>query len=258
MSEDGLGEWFGLHSRLPPEKPFVSLSHAVSWIVLRRSCAGPVLSKLLGLGKKQCDTRIDENERLDRAIKSAVERLTDLGLGRKIEMLGRKYAHVLADDGDGKILTERIPPRRMADYRGFDSLDDTLFLVPYREVKLGWCRDRQEICSPLGDHFRFVMVNRADLMREFPAETGPHGTFDIAVGSQPQTLARAPAVKNGRPPNDEAILAKADEMKKCGLDGYKIASTMRLEPGFENVSTTLVRELIKGRYPAGPPKKPAQ
>ena len=258
MSEDGLGEWLGLHSRLPSEKPFVSLSHAVSWIALRRSSAGPVLSKLLGLGKKQCDERIDENERLDRAIKSAVERLTDLGLGGKIEILGRKYAHVLVDDSDDKIPTERIPALRMADYRGFDTLDDTLFLAPYREVKLAWCRDRLEICSPLGEHFRFVMVNRADLMREFPAETGPHDTFEIAVGSQPQTLARAPAVKNGRPPSDGVIQAKADEMKERGLSGHEIAATMRLETDFENAGTVLVRDLIKGRYLAGRPKKPAQ
>lgn len=68
---------------------------------------------------------------------------------------------------------------------------------------------------------------------------------------------RAPAVKRGYPPPDSDILAKADEMKQRGLDGYSIASKMRLEPGFENVATTVVRELIKGRWTGGRPSAKA-
>lgn len=69
---------------------------------------------------------------------------------------------------------------------------------------------------------------------------------------------RAPSVKAGRPPSDDDILAKADEMKQRGLTGYEIASQMRLEAGFENVSTIAVRELIKGRWKApGRPKNGA-
>ncbi|MEO5493751.1 MAG: hypothetical protein ABIR08_06955 [Sphingomonas sp.] len=172
MSADanGLAQSFGLLSRLPPDKPFVSLSHAISWIALRRSVAGPVLSKLLGLGKMQCHERIDQNDRLDRAIKSAVEKFADLGLGEQIEILGQKYAHVFDDDRDDKIPTERIPAQRFADYRGFDTLDDTLFPAPYRKVELAWRRERAEHDSPLENHYRFIMVNRADLMREFPSD----------------------------------------------------------------------------------------
>lgn len=173
--------------------------------------------------------------------------------------LGKKYLHVLAEDNDDRIPTERIPAEQIGDYRGFDTLNDTLFPEPYRKLKLAWGPNRREIFSPLGKHYRFVMVNRADLIREFPAEAGLHGSaFEFPVSSQRQTLARAPAVKHGRPPSDEDILVKADEMRKRDLDGYQIASTMHREPGFENVSTTAVRGLIKGRYPAGRPKKPAQ
>lgn len=64
-------------------------------------------------------------------------------------------------------------------------------------------------------------------------------------------LARAPAVKKGRPPSDELVLAKADDMKARGYTGYDIAAKMRLEPGFENVATTAVRQLIKGRWKGG-------
>lgn len=74
--------------------------------------------------------------------------------------------------------------------------------------------------------------------------------------SEPAIPSRAPAVKAGRPPDKDLILAKADEMKKRGLIGYDIAKKMRLEPGFKNVATTEVRELIRGRWTSsGRPKK---
>jgi hypothetical protein len=67
---------------------------------------------------------------------------------------------------------------------------------------------------------------------------------------------RAPSVKAGRPPSDDEILAKAEEMKTGGLDGRTIAKSMRYELGFENVANTTVRELILGRWPpGGRPKK---
>ena len=60
---------------------------------------------------------------------------------------------------------------------------------------------------------------------------------------------RAPAYKAGNPPTSEAILAKADEMRtQTQMTAREIASKMHLEPGFENVATRDVRELLKGRY----------
>ena len=45
-------------------------------------------------------------------------------------------------------------------------------------------------------------------------------------------------------------------MKAKGLSTYKIASLLRMETGFENVTTTAARNLIKGRWkPSGRPKK---
>jgi hypothetical protein len=67
---------------------------------------------------------------------------------------------------------------------------------------------------------------------------------------------RASSFKSARGPDRATILAKADEMKASGMDGRTIAKEMRLIPGFENVYTTEVRELIKGRWePSGRPKK---
>ena len=70
-------------------------------------------------------------------------------------------------------------------------------------------------------------------------------------------VGRAPSVKAGRSPSDDAILEKASEMKARGLTGRTIAKKMRLEAGFENVATTAVRDLIKGKWASGRPKKPA-
>jgi|GEM_PF-5503520 len=66
---------------------------------------------------------------------------------------------------------------------------------------------------------------------------------------------RAPAVKAGRPPSDAEILEKAEEMKARGMTGYELASMMRHETGFANVTTTAVRGLILKRWKGGRPKK---
>jgi hypothetical protein len=112
-----------------------------------------------------------------------------------------------------------------------------------------------------------IAVNRPDLWMVFPitgTAVDPKPDNPQARKGQPPIAEtvfpsdRAPAVKSSRPPSDDAILAKADEMKARGLDGRTIAKEMRLEPGFENVATTLVRELIKRRWkPGGRPKKTA-
>ena len=86
-----------------------------------------------------------------------------------------------------------------------------------------------------------------------------HASEITADSQSPNAIvSRAPAAKAGRPPSDMEILRKANEMKARGLDGRTLAKQMRLEAGFENVATTAVRELIKGRWkPGGRPKKGA-
>lgn len=99
-----------------------------------------------------------------------------------------------------------------------------------------------------------IAVHRRDLFDEFPAD-------GCTAAAEPNSLdegtivARAPAVKTGRPPSDGEIIAKADEMKARGMGQQAIAKEMRLEPGFENVATTEVRKLILGRWPRGRPPK---
>lgn len=70
-----------------------------------------------------------------------------------------------------------------------------------------------------------------------------------------QGAQRTPAVKKGKPPTDDRILAKADEMHAKGMTSREIAKFMCREPGFENAGTVLVRDLLKGRWARGRRKK---
>lgn len=104
----------------------------------------------------------------------------------------------------------------------------------------------------------FIQVKREDALAIFPAgmSADSPANQEASMPAGGESKLRAPAVKAGRPPGPEAILAKADEMKAGGLDSYRIASQMRHQVGFENVATTEVRELIKGRWkPSGRPKR---
>ncbi|MBX9660983.1 MAG: hypothetical protein K2X00_20695 [Nitrospiraceae bacterium] len=92
-----------------------------------------------------------------------MKRLTDLGSAGKIEIRAQRFRDVLDDDNE--IFTEQMPQVRLADYRWFDTLDDSL----YRGLGLAWDHNRQQLRYPRDDrHYRFVTVNRAELLREFP------------------------------------------------------------------------------------------
>ncbi len=80
------------------------------------------------------------------------------------------------------------------------------------------------------------------------------GNLKIGGRSLPnpkQGKERKPSVKKGRPPSDDLILAKADEMHAQGVGSRAIARDISKVPGFENVGTVAARALIDGRYPRG-------
>lgn len=96
-----------------------------------------------------------------------------------------------------------------------------------------------------------VWISRKDLLREFKASASDE------QASNHHTSDGNASYISSRMPSDDQILAKADAMKSEGYDSYKIAKEMRHEPGFERVSNGLVRELIRGRWPPGRPRKKA-
>ena len=144
LEPDPLSQGLNLPSiQLPPAESFVTLSHAVSWIAFRHSIDGPHLSMELGIGKYRDPPDAAEDARKDEAIADAVKRLTDLGAAGTIEILGRYFRDV--GDDEIEILTERIPALRMADYRRFDTLDDSL----HRGIGLSWDHGRRQAFSKI-------------------------------------------------------------------------------------------------------------
>lgn len=105
-----------------------------------------------------------------------------------------------------------------------------------------------------GNAYRVLLERSGALTLGYPASTTSDAlsrTGQSPSRDQSASSGRAPSVKKGPPPPDEDILAKADEMKARGMNGHAIAKSMRLEPGFENTPTTLVRQLTLGRWPRG-------
>lgn len=147
----------------PPDDPFLTLSHALSWIAFRHSIGGPQLSTEIGIASHRSPSEIAEDARRDEALVRAVKLLTDLGSVGKIEIRGKLFRDVLDDEDE--IFTARISQVQLADYQWFDTLDDSL----HRGLGLAWDHNRRQPRYPRdARHYRFVTVNRAELLREFP------------------------------------------------------------------------------------------
>jgi hypothetical protein len=123
---------------------------------------GTRLSIEIGLGPNRDLSLAAKYAESDTLLLIAVKSLTDLGTAGVIEIRGKFFRDVLDDEID--ILTDCIPLLRLADYRWFDMLDDCL----HRGLGLAWDH-KGDACYPRDDrHFRFVTVNRTQLLREFP------------------------------------------------------------------------------------------
>lgn len=215
-----------------PEQAYVTLSQALSWLAFGVPLKSEALVTALEFGSsdKIGDARL--------RLREAVDRLADAASGGWVGMQGKFISHGF-DDGGAK--TQPIPPQAFHDFARFDASSDGLNLGH----GLAWRYSPDGLDTAENDRpeeaYRSVMVHCRELC-EFSDKRD-----------------RAPSYKRGRPPSDEDILIKADEMKGRGMNGYEIASLMHKEQGFEHVSTTRVRELINGKYPRGKGKwKPAQ
>jgi hypothetical protein len=147
--------------KLPPESPFIMLSEALTWIAFRVSMARDHLHEVLSL--ESYGGRVPQE-----AIKDAVAQLTALGSDGKVALRG-KYQPSPNDD-EKLLLTAKIDPIKLEDYRLFSYLEDEL---GYGEGLLFWRNaDSSIIDRILGsgrkDSFLQVKVSRTDLLREFP------------------------------------------------------------------------------------------
>lgn len=264
-------EMTGQHqTRKLPDVVYVSLAEALTWIAFRDAMSPEELRSHVE-GIRTSDTKSDD-ERLAQFFGGQEDDAADIpgsayfadrerGLQRlsdawatlrqtvaheNIKVRGRfsaGYSLAGASLADTVQLTADV----LATFSQFDVSTGGIRRQPNGSPHVLW-RDHQGFGREFGsfgsderaaDGFFFVEVQRAGLVN------------NVSLAQK----MRAASVKTGRPPPDDEILARADAMKLRGTDGRTIAKTMRLEPGFENVATTQVRELIRGRWKAGPPRK---
>ncbi|MDR3410809.1 MAG: hypothetical protein P4L87_07680 [Formivibrio sp.] len=122
---------------------------------------GTELGDWIGMGHDPSPANVD----IDRALCKAIDRLTDLARGGKIEIYGKFYESVMVDDRD--FHTRPISSEDLSNYRQFDT-PDTL----WRGRGLAWQNDRQDLPAITADHYREVEVKRDDLIRFFDAGGG--------------------------------------------------------------------------------------
>jgi hypothetical protein len=150
---------------LPPAEPFVTLSHALSWIAFGVSMRSDQLHEVLS------EDRYGEHDPQE-AIKAAAAQLTSLARRGTITLHG-KYRESHRDE-KRTLLTAPIEPIKLADYRQFNYLADEL----RHGEGLTWWRTDKGVIDRLvsgGRHDSYidVSVDRVDLLREFPPEVRP-------------------------------------------------------------------------------------
>lgn len=146
--------------RLPPERTFVNLSEALSWIAFRFSlnCDG----LLRAMGDPALNIADPQAKLAD-----AMEHLADYGCGGHIRLLG-KYLES-HDVDEKKVLTAEIDPIRLLDFAQFDSLHDGL----HHGTGLTWINSAGGVIdrafgSGRRDSYRSVKVDREGLLAAFP------------------------------------------------------------------------------------------
>lgn len=254
------------------DRPFVSLAEALTWIAFGDAMAPDDLRAQVK-GHRPAVTNSPE-ERLRKFFAGHDEDVPEVpglgyfqdrqvGLDRLTEAWRQTRDEV--DRGTVKMRGRFTPTYSLADARLADAEELTGNLVAtfsQFDVSTGGIR-RQPEGSPdiMWQDDPHSFDREFDSFGDDARATGGYLLVEVEriglLGNvSPTSTARAPSVKGGYPPDDEAILDKADEMKARGMNGRAIASAMRLEPGFEDVATVHVRELIKGRWkPGGRPKR---
>ncbi|KEZ12868.1 hypothetical protein CP98_05066 [Sphingobium yanoikuyae] len=266
----------GTPDRMPLREPrdcaFITLSEALTWIAFKDAMTPDELRASLEGDQHPSP---DSNEERLRKFFSTDDNHMSTGPGkghfsdrdRGIDLLESAWQN-LQDAADLAIIKARgryTPKYSFAEA----SLADTIELTGHQfrtfsqfDVSTGGIRRR-----PKGSPNVLWQQHPDSFNREFASFSGDANARDGFLSVEVERasimslapsckLGRAPAIKTSKPPSRTSIMTKADEMKARGFDGRTIAKEMRHEPGFENVATTEVREIIKGRWkPTGRPKK---
>ncbi len=217
----------------PPDRPNVTLAHALSWLAFGISLDGQNLASALGAGVLGA-SRTDAHRRLEQA----TDRLVTAGTGG-LPMLG-KFVPMHGDYGAA--LTARIEPERLEDFRQFDVTLDGL--------RYG-----------TGVSWDWTDPGVTSLARALPATTRKYVDVKVERRSlmallQPEGAQMIEGEQSADDlPPDDVILAKMHELKAAGLSRDEAAKRIRTLPGFESVGNEHARRLVSGTLPKGRPKQ---
>ena len=145
--------------RPPPERPFVTLSEALSWIAFGTSFDNDRLIRAID------EFAFGPAAETTQKLESAVSELATLALGEAIEIRGKYIANNSMDESE--VLTNAIDPIRFHDFTQFDVHLDTLRYG----IGLTWTKSESIshlLLSKRSESFRAVAVKRAELVRHFP------------------------------------------------------------------------------------------
>lgn len=162
--------------RLPPDRPFVTLSEALSWIAFGISFDRDRLDQALN-GRRFGS--VDAYSLMEQAM----EHLAINASGGRIALRGKYIEHPSIDIRT--VLTESIAPIRLDDFAKFDILRDSLChgkgLV---WVSRGGFNERM---PPAGrrDAYQYVTVDRADLLENFPNPLLSEGALQVPLPARP-------------------------------------------------------------------------
>ena len=193
-----------LAGRLPPDKPFVALADAVSWIAFGFSAGCERLFSAIAMGDEQAQflrTRLVEG----------AATLAEQAKGGSVEIIGRK---VKRGQENAHTETKKIKRQRFSDYGRFDVLENALRWG-------GGLSDGSD--SAIFDttfegtaYYAAVQVNSADLLKAFPpaeqvpeAEASGDAAPDKSVNANPMRTGDP-----GRPPKGYHLYV-AEHNRRC-------------------------------------------
>ncbi|QTH23575.1 hypothetical protein HRJ34_08775 [Rhizorhabdus wittichii] len=143
-----------------PDRPYVDLAEALSWLAFGISLNAYGLWEALVAGNLLDSTAVAEAKLAD-----AVESFADAVAAEKVRCIGKHVQNIVCGDD---VLTEPIPPIRAIDYRQFDVPTNSLRYGRGLTTKVSPTKIEILDRSARRDMYRDVLVNRSDLIARFP------------------------------------------------------------------------------------------
>lgn len=229
------------------EAPYVTLAEALTWMAFDDAIAEGDLRSLV---ERQIDHNgkssrfFDEREQgLDRIAAAWADLRNWVDRGA-VKVRGR-YTRYYSEDEAFRSSIRSLSGARLQTFTQFDVSTGGIRRQLRGTPTVLWSEHEQSFDR----EFERFAENELPNGEKRPASEGYLFVEVETRGLKEQYSPRGSPRKQGRPPQDEKIREKCDQMHDRGLNTREIAKNIRHEPGFENVSNQLARDLMMGRYP---------